>query len=112
MRGACCWSLRYCATVGITPAHAGSILNRKRIKQSIRDHPRACGEHFWTTGIRVPAQDHPRACGEHIRVIKKGDSRKGSPPRMRGAYKVYTLFISKARITPAHAGSIFKGGGA
>jgi len=52
-------------SVGITPAHAGSITPLPNC-----------------TSIRW---DHPRACGEHYLKPIKITAHMGSPPRMRGA---------------------------
>jgi len=73
-------------SIGITPAHAGSIIVLKMIGDWVQDHPRACGEHVCT--CQLPSRSW------------------GSPPRMRGAFGAAGPLSAKFRITPAHAGSI------
>ncbi len=135
----------------ITPAHAGSINTWSGGQRQHRDHPRACGEHslgYRKTDARLritPAhagsirpriagwrslRDHPRACGEHEHRFVRRCGRRGSPPRMRGAFTNIqgltvemgspprmrgalcsrSILRSHNRITPAHAGSIVRGG--
>ena len=69
---------------GITPAHAGKSWCLSSGRWHLRDHPRTCGE-----------KGNP-----HCEV----ESKRGSPPHMRG--KVYADGSEKdsQRITPAHAG--------
>ena len=45
MRGACPLGLNLFLLLGITPAHAGSIMLHNTRKAISQDHPRACGEH-------------------------------------------------------------------
>ena len=73
--------------LGITPAHAGRILRRRRKKNYVGDHPRACGKNFsWEYR---PFSDI------------------GSPPRMREECIAIALAKNGTGITPAHAGRIF-----
>ena len=78
---------RGCArrSVGIIPAHAGSTLRPHRENSAKRDHPRACGEHFYQS--------------------RKNRSSSGSSPRMRGAPTCDYIARMWDRIIPAHAGS-------
>ena len=69
---------------GITPAHAGKTLR--------------------TTATEKQARDHPRACGENHKRKKRGISKMGSPPRMRGKPQKEEKRHIKDGITPAHAG--------
>jgi len=50
-------------------------------------------------------QDHPRACGEQARIRHLRELEEGSPPRLRGAAAVATIWMTLNRITPAPAGS-------
>ena len=70
--------------VGITPAYAGKSAHRVRRSDSMRDHPRVCGEKHTTFFVR------PR--------------KWGSPPRMRGKVTGSARAPLNARITPAYAG--------
>ena len=68
----------------ITPAHAGK-----------RDCPLVRMDFTW---------DHPRTCGEKGNPHCKVESKRGSPPHMRGKENIRINTASEARITPAHAG--------
>ena len=48
--------------------------------------------------------DHPRVCGEKNSYYDLGQTKPGSPPRMRGKDGVYVLGCSGHGITPAYAG--------
>ena len=72
---------------GITPAHAGKTIVSRLFFNSMRDHPRACGEN--------PEQIHIQL------------HRKGSPPRMRGKRATCKDDRLIEGITPAHAGKTF-----
>ena len=68
----------------ITPAYAGKSVRWSGLRGSDRDHPRVCGEKFYS---------------RHS-VHTAG----GSPPRMRGKDWPIKVFSSFCRITPAYAG--------
>ena len=70
--------------IGITPAYAGKSSRPCRRKSKTRDHPRVCGEKEQRWDARQPE--------------------RGSPPRMRGKARGYTLPASTLGITPAYAG--------
>ena len=69
---------------GITPAHAGKTLLCSSRADTLRDHPRACGENA------------SRPLPE--RTVS------GSPPRMRGKRVCAGIRCRASGITPAHAG--------
>ena len=70
--------------LGITPAHAGKSGLQNMDFLCTWDHPRTCGEKFFTPF--------------YVRFAQ------GSPPHMRGkVHSVYTFKVNN-RITPAHAG--------
>ena len=69
----------------IIPAHAGNTSSNA----------------FDSTGIR----DHPRACGEHWRVERLPPPLWGSSPRMRGTHERMGLDMMTNGIIPAHAGN-------
>ena len=68
----------------ITPAYAGKSYNFLTIFQFTQDHPRLCGE---KSDCRCPL-----------------DSRRGSPPPMRGKGLDLVRKVAVGRITPAYAG--------
>ena len=84
MRGKARLRRRSRGGVGITPAYAGKSQFWSSLLQSMRDHPRLCGEKkllpCW-----MPA-------------------RTGSPPPMRGKVESDRNTVTLHRITPAYAG--------
>ena len=72
------------AVLWITPAYAGKRLTLHKIWQTVRDHPRLCGEKL-------------------TQEIGDG-SYPGSPPPMRGKVASFCANVSTYRITPAYAG--------
>ena len=85
MRGTPVCCMCNIGTYGIIPAHAGNTKSWAASSSSVRDHPRACGEH-----ARWSARSRPRA---------------GSSPRMRGTLSTVTTVPHMAGIIPAHAGN-------
>ena len=86
MRGALRVTLGKFYPCGIIPAHAGSTCPYHCPGQWLRDHPRACGEHY-------------------VRFLQHWYL-KGSSPRMRGALvEPFLLLRFMGGIIPAHAGS-------
>ena len=87
MRGTPAWKPLLISDKRIIPAHAGNTepcIARLRL---VRDHPRACGEHF------------------HSRIVML--TALGSSPRMRGTHRGYASFAVPVGIIPAHAGNTF-----
>ena len=84
MRGKVRRTPAFCHVKGITPAHAGKSSSSYRGTNSVRDHPRTCGEKAIMT-----------VCTS---------SYLGSPPHMRGKVISRRGFDSNDGITPAHAG--------
>ena len=76
---------RRCPRAGITPACAGN--------SSMSASP------GWSTW------DHPRVCGEQRSLLRSGEGKEGSPPRVRGTAKPIEVGGRKGRITPACAGN-------
>ena len=70
--------------IGITPAYAG------------KSQCRASLAHLHG--------DHPRVCGEKAQTAQQTETRKGSPPRMRGKGVQPRDKRVAVRITPAYAG--------
>ena len=73
-----------CDGVGITPAYAGKRCVYSAQNQSLRDHP--------------------RVCGEKTKLDKRNVATKGSPPRMRGKVSNVQSLANRSGITPACAG--------
>ena len=53
---------------------------------------------------RIEPKDHPRVCGEKTFLEPKGQTRLGSPPRMRGKAGPNSAHNAASGITPAYAG--------
>ncbi len=71
--------------VGIIPAHAGNTSIRQSQSQWLKDHPRACGEHAYSSLKRT--------------------AKAGSSPRMRGTRVLFVEEDGQSGIIPAHAGN-------
>ena len=71
--------------LGIIPAHAGNTCPQDSPIARIRDHPRACGEHYVTRYNQAYSL--------------------GSSPRMRGTQCLVLLLENVDGIIPAHAGN-------
>ena len=84
MRGKAFWGINAVICQGITPAYAGKSVQRSKYFNSIRDHPRLCGEKFLT--------------------VDKTPLVSGSPPPMRGKEEHSKHRKKGDRITPAYAG--------
>ena len=87
MRGAPVWKDPYAIGNGIIPAYAGSTQYVRIPKPITGDHPRVCGEHFFTTKIFIGG--------------------RGSSPRMRGAPQTNAGDYDLQGIIPAYAGSTY-----
>ncbi|PKV04346.1 hypothetical protein CQR51_1309 [Bifidobacterium pseudolongum subsp. globosum] len=74
---------------GIIPALAGNTCRKISARRSLRDHPRACGEH----------QQQPR----------RSAHRQGSSPRLRGTLRVGVVAAAVHGIIPALAGNTTAG---
>ena len=90
MRGTLAYRRGVIEDIGIIPAHAGNTLLSHSVSFALRDHPRACGEHFINTTGEV--------------------DKTGSSPRMRGTLPINCSGESVIRIIPAHAGNTDEAG--
>ena len=70
---------------GIIPAYAGNTVAWIRVRESVRDHPRVCGEH---------KVEHADGCRW-----------MGSSPRMRGTLGLLDGLLFEQGIIPAYAGN-------
>ena len=84
MRGSLASEVLAYSALGIIPAHAGLTLVRHSRTAASRDHPRACGAHYFTFGFP--------------------QSFMGSSPRMRGSLGNLPFSGVDSGIIPAHAG--------
>ena len=84
MRGSRTGHLGESKRTGIIPAHAGLTYDIRTTWRGSRDHPRACGAHFWYSSALADAM--------------------GSSPRMRGSLQLLIDELHDLGIIPAHAG--------
>ena len=84
MRGKARFSKMSASVSRITPAYAGKRLTLHKIWQTVRDHP--------------------RLCGEKVLLERPLDTVGGSPPPMRGKVRETSAPAGYVRITPAYAG--------
>ena len=84
MRGKARFTALTVTCLRITPAYAGKSSFLLTICQSIKDHPRLCGEKLHPAGSSI--------------------SGRGSPPPMRGKGFLIPTGMKLRRITPAYAG--------
>ena len=84
MRGSRSPDSRISTSTGIIPAHAGLTAASTQFYDSFRDHPRACGAHYYSRNGKV---NFP-----------------GSSPRMRGSRIIAERRPLPPGIIPAHAG--------
>ena len=76
--------------LGITPAYAGKRKNLNARTGQKKDHPRVCGEKYFS----------PFSSPHHL----------GSPPRMRGKEHIAEPTFQHPGITPAYAGKSWRAG--
>ena len=79
-----------------------SALHRSQLQRRIT--PAHAGKSIWMIRIRYSIRDHPRACGEKFTQFKFVPDDVGSPPRMRGKVFGQIAVPAFTGITPAHAG--------
>ena len=111
--------------MGSPPRMRGKLRPLTVARDSLRDHPRGCGENAgrYTPAMPVPRitpadagktlkqkrqyavnEDHPRGCGENVKKKLLAPYTAGSPPRMRGKLENMINGTYEKRITPADAG--------
>ena len=84
MRGKHALHIACSVQTGITPAGAGKTPTAKAVYDAIQDHPRRCGENFYS--------------------FFKTSLTTGSPPQVRGKRDIRSDQDNRNRITPAGAG--------
>ena len=97
----------FCAISGSPPQVRGKRREGIVAACNVRITPAGAGKthrDFLKQGF---TQDHPRRCGENYFLPKKGLTRTGSPPRMRGKLSFLCDNNGEIRITPAHAGKTY-----
>ena len=68
--------------------------------------PALAGNIRWICLSHWTVRDHPRACGEHQPFAYRDTLNMGSSPRLRGTCTILSLFLLMSGIIPALAGNI------
>ena len=95
----------YGTTQGSSPRMRGTPTQQNRFMMASGIIPAHAGNTGVTVAVSFGVRDHPRACGEHFCYIPYRGSVQGSSPRMRGtrAWCLMTKWLDG--IIPAHAGN-------
>ena len=97
---------------GSPPHMRGKEQQRQGFYLLCRITPAHAGKSLFANSALPETQDHPRTCGEKYPYYNKNGELAGSPPHMRGKANEVCHGITKAGITPAHAGkSLLQAGG-
>ena len=125
MRGKAPTTVQIVSFIGITPAYAGKRLTLYKIWQTVRDHPRLCGEKNpltflanWILGSPPPMRGKalrrryrhssgritPAYAGKRHRRQRQSEKNWGSPPPMRGKVQLRLRRLSKQRDHPRLCG--------
>ena len=91
-------------TVGSPPRMRGKDLLRRFRAAQHRITPACAGKRNAHDNRAQSLRDHPRVCGEKGQPVPAAGLSEGSPPRMRGKVKKTQKGIQSAGITPACAG--------
>ena len=105
MRGTLQRSPQRHVPAGIIPAYAGNTRTRASTLDSLRDHPRICGEHLITPKV----SDTETGSSPHMRGTPRVGFRHppggGSSPHMRGTRPRCLPCTKSTGIIPAYAGN-------
>ncbi len=96
---------QHVAAGGPPPRRRGAHGRAGSEGQRTRTTPASAGSTAHPRGWRTAPPDHPRVGGEHGRDPSGSRSRRGPPPRRRGARTVLLRGTAPERTTPASAGS-------
>ena len=97
-------SKRVKTSTGSPPRMRGKLEYRVEGETNLRITPADAGKTCWRKSVMQRFQDHPRGCGENWYSVAAYSRCRGSPPRMRGKLTPCTCAIRACRITPADAG--------
>ena len=82
----------------------GKHLNQQFLQHNHRITPADAGKTCFSVAGAEPQRDHPRGCGENFYSVGLAAYDTGSPPRMRGKHMTGKHYSPTRRITPADAG--------
>ena len=89
---------------GSPPRMRGKGVCQPRLEGAGRITPAYAGKSTYQHQRRQAGKDHPRVCGEKYFTIRDKVAKKGSPPRMRGKVAPISVTPQAVGITPACAG--------
>ena len=89
---------------GSPPQVRGKLHGSKSVYRYYRITPAGAGKTIMLLENEIPQQDHPRRCGENFYSVGLAAYDTGSPPQVRGKLAVATPSCLPLRITPAGAG--------
>ena len=95
-------------SLGSPPPMRGKELISAAAQNSCRITPAYAGKRLPSGNFTDTIRDHPRLCGEKRSIYSFGQSLIGSPPPMRGKVNRFRLFKNRIRITPAYAGKSYQ----
>ena len=89
---------------GSPPRMRGKLVGQNANGVPLRITPADAGKTSEILYSEGSKEDHPRGCGENYYSSFKISPRIGSPPRMRGKQEEIDYTADRERITPADAG--------
>ena len=92
-------------TQGSSPRMRGALIIRRGDETGVGIIPADAGSTRWRAPGQYQTADHPRGCGEHWFSAPQYREGRGSSPRMRGARGRGHGLFPRPRIIPADAGS-------
>ena len=101
-KGNGCFAVISCR--GSPPRVRGKVFYYPRQSRKKRITPACAGKSLRTRCADLTAGDHPRVCGEKYFTIRDKVAKKGSPPRVRGKAGYLAIKRMDEGITPAYAG--------
>ena len=90
--------------MGSPPQVRGKLLGNDIPEELEGITPAGAGKTCFFINDLYRFKDHPRRCGENLYLQTYRQSRKGSPPQVRGKLAKSEQILNDYRITPAGAG--------
>ena len=82
----------------------GKVVHKHVLPAAVRITPAYAGKSSILYDAIDTMRDHPRLCGEKMNMYHARKNHKGSPPPMRGKGYMMQTTSQTTRITPAYAG--------
>ena len=99
------WAYTRLPSVGSSPRMRGTLVPHEVRPGAVGIIPAYAGNTQWIPSRRIPNRDHPRVCGEHWYTVRLVSLFRGSSPRMRGTPNPINLNVNTFGIIPAYAGN-------